>query len=36
MITEIDTRSYMEWLKMPEKAMTSMLHSKFSDEKEYE
>jgi len=26
----------MERLKTPEKTMTSMLHSKFSDEKEYE
>jgi len=34
--TEIDTRSYMERLKTPEKIMTSMLHSKFSDGKEYE
>ena len=34
--TEIDTRSYMERLKTPEKTMTSMLHSKFPDGKEYE
>jgi len=34
--TEVDTRSYMERLKTPEKIMTSFLHSKFPNEKEYE
>jgi len=34
--TEVDTRSYMERLKTPEKIMTSFLHSKFPNEEEYE
>lgn len=34
-LIEIDTRSYFERLKAPEKIMEDMLRSKFPDEEEY-
>jgi len=35
-VTDINSKSYIERLKVPEKIMSSMLHDVFPDEKEYE
>ena len=35
-VTDINSKSYIERLKIPEKIMSSMLHGEFPDEKEYE